>query len=145
LIGKNSSTPVSSLRALIFSASFARTAVSVNLEREPAEVGITDNADGPTSRAFAALTKPDSAGLAALVSSPARGFKIGRMNDEALKAAVGRFLKNVSFKAQSEIEKVVRTAVATGKLQSCENLTAAVTLSSEKLDLNITIFSKIDL
>ena len=46
------------------------------------------------------------------------------MNDEALKAAVGRFLKNVSFKAQSEIEKVVRTAVATGKLQSGESLTA---------------------
>jgi hypothetical protein len=67
------------------------------------------------------------------------------MNDEVLKAAVGRFLKNVSFKAQSEIEKVVRAAVATGKLHSGESLTAAVTLSSEKLDLNITIFSKIEL
>ena len=67
------------------------------------------------------------------------------MNDEALKAAVGRFLKNVSFKAQSEIEKVVRTALATGKLHNGESLTAAVTLSSEKLDLNITIFSKIEL
>lgn len=94
---------------------------------------------------YAALTKSDTAGAAGLVSAPARGFKIDRMNDEALKAAVGRFLKNVSFKAQSEIEKVVRTAVATGKLHSGESLTAAVTLSSEKLDLNITIFSKIEL
>jgi len=67
------------------------------------------------------------------------------MNDEALKAAVSRFLKNVSVKAQSEIEKVVRKAVATGKLRSGESLTAAVTLSNEKLDLNVTIFSKIDL
>jgi len=67
------------------------------------------------------------------------------MNDEALKAAVGRFLKSVNFTAQRELEKVVRKAVANGKLQSGESLTAAVTLSSEKLDLNVTIFSKIEL
>jgi protein involved in ribonucleotide reduction len=67
------------------------------------------------------------------------------MNDQALKAAVGRFLKNVNFTAQREIEKVVRSAVASGKLQDGENFTAAVTLSSEKLDLNVTIFSKIEL
>jgi hypothetical protein len=67
------------------------------------------------------------------------------MNDEEVKTAVSRFLKNVSFKAQGEIEKVVRTAVASGKLHSGESLTAGVTLSSEKLDLNITIFSKIEL
>jgi Family of unknown function (DUF6494) len=79
------------------------------------------------------------------VSARVRGFTIGRMNDEALKAAVSRFLKNVSFKAQSEIEKVVRSGLATGKLHSGESLTAGVTLTSEKLDLNITIFSKIEL
>jgi len=67
------------------------------------------------------------------------------MNDEALKAAVSRFLKNISFKAQSEIEKVVRAALANGKLKSGESLSAGVTLSSEKLDLNTTIFSKIEL
>ena len=67
------------------------------------------------------------------------------LNDQALKAAVGRFLKNVNFTAQREIEKVVRSAVASGKLQDGENFTAAVTLSSEKLDLNVTIFSKIEL
>ena len=67
------------------------------------------------------------------------------MNDQALKAAVGRFLKNVNFTAQREIEKVVRSAVASGKLQDGENFTAAVTLSSEKLVLNVTIFSKIEL
>ncbi len=67
------------------------------------------------------------------------------MNDQALKAAVGRFLKNVNFTAQRELEKVVRSAVASGKLLDGENLTAAVTLSSEKIDLNVTIFSKIEL
>jgi protein involved in ribonucleotide reduction len=67
------------------------------------------------------------------------------MNDQALKAAVGRFLKNVNFTAQREIEKVVRSAVASGKLNDGENFTASVTLSSDKLDLNVTIFSKIEL
>ena len=79
------------------------------------------------------------------MSGPARGFKMGRMTDEELKVAVSRFLKNVSFKAQSEIEKVLRSAIASGKLHSGESLTAGVTLTSEKLDLNITIFSKIEL
>jgi len=91
------------------------------------------------------LTKLAGVERAALVPAPARRFKIGGMDDEALKAAVGRFLKSVNFTAQREIEKVIRTAVAKGRLQSGENLTAAVTLSSDKLDLNVTIFSKIEL
>lgn len=83
--------------------------------------------------------------VSGLVSASPRRFKIRAINDEALKAAVGRFLKSVNFTAQRELEKVVRKAVANGKLQSGESLTAAVTLSSEKLDLNVTIFSKIEL
>jgi hypothetical protein len=67
------------------------------------------------------------------------------MNDEALKTAVGRFLKNVNFTAQRELEKVVRTAINNGNLRNGEPLTASVTLSSDKLDLNVTIFSKIEL
>jgi hypothetical protein len=67
------------------------------------------------------------------------------MNDEAVKAAVDKFLKNVSFTARREIEKVVRNAVSSGKLQSGEPLTAAVTLSNEKVGLNVTIFSKIEI
>lgn len=67
------------------------------------------------------------------------------MNDEALKTAVGQFLKNVNFTAQREIEKAIRTALASGKLQGGENLTASVTLANEPLDLNITIFSKLEL
>ena len=67
------------------------------------------------------------------------------MNDVALKTAVDRFLKNVSFNAQRELEKVVRSALTSGKLQAGENLTTAVTLSNDRLDLNVTIFSKIEL
>jgi hypothetical protein len=67
------------------------------------------------------------------------------MNDEAVKAAVDKFLKNVSFTARREIEKVVRSAVSSGKLRNGEPLTAAVTLSNEKVGLNVTIFSKIEI
>jgi hypothetical protein len=67
------------------------------------------------------------------------------INDKILKAAVSQFLKNVSFTAQGEIEKVIRNAVASGKLKGDEILTAGVTLSSEKVNLNVTIYNKIDL
>jgi hypothetical protein len=67
------------------------------------------------------------------------------MNDTNVKSAVDRFLKTVSFNAQREIEKAVRKAISSGKLHGTENLTTAVTLSNEQIDLNVTIFSKIEL
>jgi Family of unknown function (DUF6494) len=70
---------------------------------------------------------------------------MGAMNDTAVKAAVDRFLKHVTFTARREIEKVVRGAVASGKLQSGKPFNAAITLSSDKLDLDVTIFSTIEL
>lgn len=66
------------------------------------------------------------------------------MNDAAVKAAVGRFLKNVNFTTQRELEKVVRNAITDGKLQAGETLQVSVTLAAEKIDLNVTIFSKIE-
>ena len=41
------------------------------------------------------------------------------MNDAAVKAAVSLFIKNVSYQAQRELEKVVRAALADGMLQFC--------------------------
>jgi hypothetical protein len=67
------------------------------------------------------------------------------MKDETLKAVVGQFLKNINATAQREIEKVVRNAVASGRLEGNETFTAAVTLSSEKVGLDITIYRKIEL
>ncbi|MGH6727366.1 MAG: DUF6494 family protein [Pseudolabrys sp.] len=67
------------------------------------------------------------------------------MNDTVVKAAVDRFLKHVTFTARREIEKVVRNAVSNGKLQGAQPFNAAITLSSDKLDLDVTIFSKIEL
>jgi hypothetical protein len=67
------------------------------------------------------------------------------MNDAAVKAAVGQLLKNVNFTAQRELEKVVRTASANGTLRAGEPLSVSVTLAAEKIDLNITIFSKLEI
>jgi len=67
------------------------------------------------------------------------------MNDAVVKTAVDRFLANVSFTARREMERVVRGALANGKLRHGEVLTASVTLANEKVDLDVTIFSKIEL
>ena len=67
------------------------------------------------------------------------------MDEENVKAAVGQFLKNISFNAQRELERVVRSALESGKLHNGETLTTAVTLSNKQVDLDITIFSKIEL
>ena len=67
------------------------------------------------------------------------------MNDDQVKAAVARFLKTVSFNAQRELEKSVRKALTSGRLQGGEVVTAGVTLSSKEIDIDITIFSKIEL
>ncbi len=67
------------------------------------------------------------------------------MNDAVLKKAVDSFLANVSFNARRELEKVVRSALANGTLHNGETLTTAVTLSNQKVDLDVTIFSKIEL
>ncbi len=75
----------------------------------------------------------------------ARAADRAKSNDKALKAAVDRFLKTVSFTAQGEVEKAIRAAIASGKLEGQETFTAAVALSSEKIGLNITIYSKIEL
>jgi hypothetical protein len=67
------------------------------------------------------------------------------LGDKALKASVERFLKTVSFTAQSEVEKAVRAAIASGKIEGHETFTAAVALSSEKIGLSITVYSTIEL
>ena len=67
------------------------------------------------------------------------------MDDKVLNAAVGKFVKTISFNVQREIEKSVRKALATGALKGHETFTAGATLTSEKLGLNVTIYSKIEL
>ena len=67
------------------------------------------------------------------------------MKDEALQAAVAKFLKNVSGMVQLEIVQAVRSAIASGKLQGNESGALAITFSSEKVAWDITVYGKIEL
>jgi len=67
------------------------------------------------------------------------------MLDDSIAAAVEQFIKKVGFSVQREVERVVRAAVADGKLRPHETFTAQVTVSSEKIGLMATIYSKIEL
>lgn len=71
--------------------------------------------------------------------------KMATIGDKALKASVEKFLKSVNFTAQSEVEKAIRNALASGKLEGHETFTVSVGVSSEKIGLNVTIYSKIEL
>jgi hypothetical protein len=65
------------------------------------------------------------------------------MNEKAVQTAVDQFLRSISHTARGEIEKVVRAAMANGKLMAHEPITTGVSLSSEKIGLNVTIYGKI--
>jgi len=66
-------------------------------------------------------------------------------NEEMVRLAVARFLKNINRTAQGEIEKAVRQALASGKLKGHESFTMAVALSSEKVGINVTLYNTVEL
>jgi hypothetical protein len=59
------------------------------------------------------------------------------MNDEALNMSIRKFLKTVGINSQLAIEKAVRKAIDDGKLKGGESLSATMSLSVGKLDLNV--------
>jgi hypothetical protein len=67
------------------------------------------------------------------------------MQDDRLSAEVAKFLRHVSHTAQHEIEKVVRKALANGTVKRGQDLPAEITVHSDKLGLDITIHSRIEL
>lgn len=67
------------------------------------------------------------------------------MDDSAISAAVTRFLRSAAFGAQREIEKAVRQALASGTIKEGDVLTTGVTLTNEKLSLNVTVYNKLEL
>jgi hypothetical protein len=67
------------------------------------------------------------------------------MQDDRVSAAVNSFLRHVSHTARHEIEKVVRKALTSGAIKRGQDLPAAITVHSDKLDLDITIHSRIEL
>jgi hypothetical protein len=67
------------------------------------------------------------------------------MQDGRMKTATGAFLRHVSHTAQREIEKALRKALEKGTIKPNQDVPAAITLRSEKLDLEVTIHSRIEL
>lgn len=67
------------------------------------------------------------------------------MSGKSFNAAIAKFLKDFNQTAEQEIERKLRAAIASGKLKGHETFSGAVTLSIEKIDLNVTIYNKIEL
>ena len=67
------------------------------------------------------------------------------MNEEAFNVSIRKFLKKVGITSQREIEKVVRAALANGKLKGHEALPAKVTLAIEAVGLAVEIDGAIEL
>jgi hypothetical protein len=68
-----------------------------------------------------------------------------KMSQTGHSAAIGKFLKNFNQTAEVELEKQLRNALASGKILGHETFSGAVTLSIEKIDLNVTIYTKMEL
>ncbi|UXN58641.1 DUF6494 family protein [Phyllobacterium zundukense] len=67
------------------------------------------------------------------------------MNEDALNTSLRKFLKEVGVTSQREIEKTVREAIADGRLNGSETLSAKVVLTIDKVGLTHTIDGMVNL
>jgi hypothetical protein len=61
------------------------------------------------------------------------------MNEELFNMELRKFLKTVGVTSQREIEEAVRKALAEGRIQGTETLTARMVLTIEKAGLSHTV------
>ena len=67
------------------------------------------------------------------------------MNEDVLNTSVRKFLKTVGVASQREIEKVVRDAIAKGRLKGNEKLPAKMTLTVDGINLSFTVNGTVEL
>jgi len=67
------------------------------------------------------------------------------MNEDVFNTSLRRFLKKVGITSQREIEKVVRDAIAGGKLKGNEKLPAKMTLTLGGVSFTHEISGEIEL
>lgn len=67
------------------------------------------------------------------------------MNEETFNLSIRKFLKTVGVGSQREIEQAVARALAEGRLQGTESLTAKVRLEVAGLNLLVDFDGKIEL
>jgi hypothetical protein len=67
------------------------------------------------------------------------------MTNARVKTATGAVLRHVSHTAQREIEKALRKALDNGTIKPNQDVSADITVHSEKLGLEVTIHSRIEM
>lgn len=67
------------------------------------------------------------------------------MNEDVFNTSIRRFLKTLGVTSQREIEKVVRQAVADGKLKGNEKLSANATVTISGIGFALEIKGEIEL
>jgi Family of unknown function (DUF6494) len=67
------------------------------------------------------------------------------MNEDVFNASIRKFLKKLGVTAQREIEKVVRQALAEGKLKGNERFPAEATVTLGGIGLSLEIKGDIEL
>jgi hypothetical protein len=67
------------------------------------------------------------------------------MNEDTFNMQTRKFLKKVGINAQREIERAVREALAEGRIQGFEKLSASVQLKISEVDLDVSIDDEIAL
>ncbi|MFA6267405.1 MAG: DUF6494 family protein [Pseudolabrys sp.] len=67
------------------------------------------------------------------------------MQDKAVDAAVEQFMKSVDHAARREIGKSIRKALADGRLKPGDSFTTGMGVTSADIDIDVTVFGKIEL
>lgn len=69
----------------------------------------------------------------------------GSAQDRVIEAAVREFMRTIDHAARRELEKHIRKAIAEGRVKAGDNLTTGMGVSSRALDLDVTVYGKIEL
>ncbi len=67
------------------------------------------------------------------------------MADDRVQVAVDKLAGRVTLTARREIEKAVRHALKSGKIKPGDTVPASISLVSEKVDLQVTVHSVLEL
>ena len=67
------------------------------------------------------------------------------MNEDVFNASLRKFLKKVGITSQREIEKVVREAIASGRIKGNEKLPAKIVLTLGSVGLSHEVTDDIEL
>ena len=67
------------------------------------------------------------------------------MQDRVIEAAVRQFMRTMDHAARRELEKHIRKAIAEGRVKPGDSFTTGMGVSSRALDLDVTVYGKIEL